>query len=792
MRTLRRLLLVLVIAALVAAVGGWLALRGSLPEYEGTRALPGLRASVTVTRDALGTATVQASDRHDLTFALGFVHAQERFFEMDTMRRSATGELSELFGPLTLKLDRKAREHRMRARAQAELAGLPKPERDELDTYRDGVNAGLAALAVRPFPYLLTGTAPAPWRSEDTLLVVAAMAFTLNDAGNKRELAFAQMHAALPLSAYRFLTAKGGPWDTPLAGPPLELPPLPPAGDIDLRTVPAALEPHESDDPDVPGSNSFAVAGALAGGAALLANDMHLDLGVPNIWFRARLVYPDPRHPGTDIGVSGASLPGTPVIVVGSNGRVAWGFTNSYADTMDWVRVETDPTDPDRYRTPEGWRTITHHTETIHVRGAPDDTLDVSDTEWGPILAKDVDGTPLALAWTAQQPGFANLVLQQLETATSADEAVAIAQRAGMPAQNFLVADRAGGIEWTIAGRLPLRTGDQDAELPADWSRPGTGWNGWLAPPAYPLIANPPSQRLWTANQRITEPPWLDVLGDGGYDLGARARQIRDDLAVRNAFDPAAMLAIELDDRALLLTQWKDRLAKVVAAMPASAERDRMTAALSDWSGRASIDSVAYRFVRAWRNEMIDRVLDAFAAAVRVKFPDFAFPKMSQAGQLVWKILVEQPPNLLPPGATDWDSLAADAAIAVAGKLEAQPGGIAQQTWGERNTTRIRHPLSRALPTFVGHWLDMPAQQLPGDRDMPRVQTPDFGASERFAVAPGDEAHGYFMMPGGQSGHPLSPYYGAGHADWAAGRPTPFLPGPAQHTLALTPASASR
>ena len=135
------------------------------------------------------------------------------------------------------------------------------------------------------------------------------------------------------------------------------------------------------------------------------------------------------------------------------------------------------------------------------------------------------------------------------------------------------------------------------------------------------------------------------------------------------------------------------------------------------------------------------------------------------------------------PGYADWNALLIACADRTAAALDEQPGGIAARTWGERNTMRIAHPVSRALPAFAARWLDMPADQLPGDRDMPRVQAPTFGASERFAVAPGDEAHGYFELAGGQSGHPLSPYYGAGHADWAAGKPTPFLPGPAEHTL---------
>jgi penicillin amidase len=597
------------------------------------------------------------------------------------------------------------------------------------------------------------------------------------------------MHAALPDAAYRFLTASGGGWDAPIAGAPLDWPATPTAADLDLRKLdPALLKTSRPGDHDVPGSNSFAVAGALADGAALVANDMHLDLRVPGLWFRARLIYPNPRRPGRTVDVTGASLPGAPVIVAGSNRQVAWGFTNSYADTTDWVRVDIDPAHPDRYRTPQGDAAFAKHEEILHVHGGEDETLEVEDTQWGPVIGKDVDGTPLALAWTAQQPGSFNFGLQKLEVAETADEAVAAAQSAGVPPQNFIVGDRGGNIAWTIAGRLPKRVGDYDAELPSDWTKPGIGWDGWLDTREYPLIANPPWQRLWTANQRVTEAPWLAKIGDGGFDIGARARQIRDDLRKRAHFTPADMLAIQLDDHALFLDRWKDLMKLELARAPHTPLHDALSKAVAAWNGRASVDSVAYRVVRAWRDEVTDTVLDGFAAAVRAKFPDFELPKLPQAEHAVWALLRERPAHLLPPSYADWDALLIACADRAGKTLDAQPGGIAARTWGERNTMKIAHPVSRALPAFAARWLDMPPDQLPGDRDMPRVQSPTFGASERFAVAPGDEEHGYFMLAGGQSGHPLSPYYGAGHADWVEGKATPFLPGSPQHTLEMVPA----
>ncbi len=790
-RWLLRFLGLIVIVAIVLVVAAWFALRGSLPQLDGNVQASAISAATSIERDALGTVTIKAESRADATWALGHVHAQERFFEMDLMRRSAAGELAELFGAAAVPIDRRARVHRMRARAEATLALAPEADRKLIETYRDGVNAGLAALRTRPFAYFLTRNTPRPWTSADCLLVIDAMYFSLNDAENKRELAFSRMKAALPDSAFQFLTATGGWWDAPLSGPAMRWPDPPPAADIDLRALDQSLLKHSSSPSDVvPGSNSFAVSGALTGGPGLIANDMHLDLRVPDIWFRARLIYPSSRHPGETVDVTGASLPGTPAIVAGSNRSIAWGFTNSYGDFADWVRVIPDPDAADHYLTADGSAAIDTHVESIAVHGAGAESFEVRETRWGPIMAEDADGTPLALAWTAERDGAVNLDLLKLETAETADEAVAIVQGAGMPAQNFLVADRFGSIAWTIAGRIPQRVGGFNPELPADWSQPGTGWNGWVAADEYPLISNPPWQRLWTANARVAdEGKHLELLGDGGYDLGARQQQIRDGLRAKEHFTAADMLEIQLDARALFLDPWRKQLVNLLEHSATTPQRNDLRRALDDWDGHASINSVSYRIVRAWRNEVKDTALNAFAGAVRVHFAEFEMPKLPQSEHAVWMLLQRRPPNLLPPGYQGWDALQLDALDRVAANLDKQPGGIAERTWGERNTARIAHPLSRALPGFLARWLDMPADQLPGDSNMPRVQGPKFGASERFAVAPGDEENGYFELPGGQSGHPLSPFYGAGHRDWVEGKPTPFLPGPTIHRLRFDPAA---
>lgn len=785
---LRKLLIFLFILTVTVPVAAWIFLRGSLPVYEGNQPLSGLTDTVIVERDALGTATLNATNRLDLARGLGFVHAQERFFEMDLMRRKAAGELAELFGTAALPADRKVRVYRMRARAQSVLQRLPQDQIHLLEAYRDGVNAGLSNLKIRQFGYLLTQTAPQPWRSEDSLLTVLAMYLTLQENSVRRELGLSMMHAALPESAYRFLTASGGEWDAPLDESKFEWPPYPSADDIDLRSISwQALSDNSFQESPAVGSNAFAAGGDLTNGGALIANDMHLSLRVPNLWFRTRLIYPDPSHSHQKIDITGVSLPGTPAIVAGSNRHIAWGFTNSYGDFADWIRVRLDPDNPARYAVRDKWKALKVWQETLRVRDAPDEKLEIQETEWGPILARDYDGAPLALIWAGLQPDAINLNIVELEQADNLEKAARIAQSIGIPAQNFIAGSKNGDIAWTIAGRIPLRTSNYDANLPADWSQQAVGWKGWLASDEYPFVINPPGARLWNGNSRMIDGILLKKLGDGGYELGARSQQIRDQLRAHNHLSPRDMLAIQLDDRALLLTRWKQLLEETLQKTPSAQWSQEMQQALLDWDGHASPQSVAYRVVRSFRYAVIEHIVNAFSAIVKLKYPDFELPRLSQVEHAVWKLIQHRPPHLLPSGDDSWDDMLAARAQLIAEKLQSQPGGITARNWGEENTAAIRHPFSRFLPAWIAVWLDMPADQLPGDHHVPRVQTPDFGASLRFVVSPGEEEKGYFQMPGGQSGHPLSPYYGAGHSDWVAGNASPFLPGPPQQTLYLHP-----
>ncbi|MCP3724972.1 penicillin acylase family protein [Paraburkholderia sp. CNPSo 3272] len=811
---------VIVPAALVLA--GWLTLRGSLPQLEGTRAAP-LSAPVTIGRDALGVATVQGGTRGDVAYATGFLHAQDRFLQMDLLRRVAAGEMAALIGPAALPLDRRDRPLRFREHAQAALAALSADQRGLIERYTAGVNDGLRSLRARPFEYWLLRAQPAPWRPEDTVLAVYAMYFDLQYDQVRRVLSRAALRERVPADLLAFLLPETSHWDAPLDGlralarPPAALPAAPPSwlpstqSAVDAQPDAAALlaglpgfvsgfAGGGSAVDSMVGSNGFAVDGAhSAHGGALLASDMHLGLSLPNIWYRISLVYPAPEG-GGERRVTGVSLPGTPFVVAGSNGHIAWGFTNSYGRFVDLVELQRDPADPLRYRVPDGgWERAQVIQERLGVNGGASVDLPVVQTRWGPQLVVGEHG--YALHWVAQDPQATNMNFMRLEGITNVADAVHAAQTFGMPTQNFMVADAQGHIGWTLAGPLP-RFADADADSTAAAlaslpyrSGTYTGWQGYRPPDAYPVRVDPPAGRIWTANNRTLPLEEVAQIGDAGTDLGARATQIRNDLLALPHASERDMLAVQTDDRAFWIEYWRrvalDALdAHALDGHPHRAGFRRLVQA---WDGRADVDAVGYRLVRAFYDSLYEAwfgVLDKQMAAIA---PYLSYRAANSRYEATMETLADHR-AWIPGGFADWRAFMLDRIDHAIARL---PKGtrLEDACWGERNRSTIAHPFARMVPAWlpgVRDWLSAPHDPLPGDINMPRVQTPVFGASERFAVSPGREQDGIFEMPGGQSGNPMSPYFLAGHETWVHGDAAPFLPGTAVHTLKLVPVGAQQ
>ena len=780
----------------LAIIAGYFTLRASLPQLDGDIAVSELQAPATIARDALGTPTIRAASRRDLAFATGYAHGQDRFFQMDLMRRVAAGELAELLGRQVLTMDERFRIHGFRRIAAAIVNDSTAVDRELLDAYAGGVNLALKNAGARPWEYTLLRTDPAPWRVEDSVLIAFSMYLNLNDSSGEAEIARSRLREVVPPPLFDFLNPLGTEWDAPIVGGKWQVGPIPGAETFDLRggvARSAALNTPPSfgmpDDGPFVGSNSWAVAGTHAqGNAALLANDMHLSLRLPHIWYRARLIVGSGSEAPRDL--VGVTLPGLPMLIAGSNGHIAWGYTNSYGDWSDIVIVEPDPQNKERYLTDSGSEPFENRDETLKVRGGSDAVLVVQSTRWGPVVEYDQASRPLVLAWTAHDPRATNLHMLDFETATTVDEALSVANRAGGPVQNVLVADTSGRIGWSLMGQVPVRA-SYDTTMPHSWREPGGGWTGWRAPEDYPRVVDPASGRLWTANARtIDVDTWLKFLGDGGYDLGARAAQIRDDLLALQTATSKDMLAIQLDDRALFLTRWRDMFLGLLdeTALADHPLRKQARQLIEHWSAHAAVDDAGYRIVRAARLQIRKDVFESLTATARQRFPETKFTPSAQFEGPLWQLVTQRPMHLLDPHYQSWQAALLGSLDRALDDLQKQCKELSRCTWGGANVLHMKHPLSPAL-SFAGRWVDMPEQPLPGDAQMPRVQGEAFGASQRLVVSPGREAQGSLQMPGGPVDHPLSPFYGAGHDDWAQGKPTPLLPGAAKHTLTLSPAA---
>jgi len=808
----RRVLLLTVVFLAVLGVGAVLwtrhQLKASLPLLDGSHQLAGLTAPVTVGRDALGIPTIRGRTRADIARATGFLHAQDRFFQMDLTRRRAAGELSALVGRRALVVDRRIRRHRFRAEAEAALKEMAPENHAILEAYTAGVNSGLKALGAPPFEYLLLRQTPEPWRTEDSLLVVLAMFITLQDDDGTYESVLATMHDVLPGPMFEFMASPGTEWDAPVIGERFAVPAIPGPEIYDLRSRklpgsnvqlpqsarwgPSPLGNWElgigSSDREAIGSNNWVVSGRLtANGAPLVANDMHLDVRVPNIWYRAQLEWPDAVNATQTHQLIGVTLPGSPALVVGSNTSIAWGFTNTYADWSDHVLLEVDPNDAKRYRTPSGWQTFVIYDEVIRIAGEVDHHEPVTWTIWGPVLAPDHKGRLRAYRWVAHSSTQLAAAVIPLETARTVSDAFDEANGLGTPGQNMVVADRDGHIGWTVYGSIPRRTGTT-GRLPSSWADGTSSWSGWLTHAEYPRLIDPDGGRIWTANARVVDGEMLARLGDGGYEVGSRASNIRERLHARERFAATDMLDIQLDTRAVFLGRWRDLILKTLTPEFIAGRPDRATfRALVDrsWDGHASPQSVGYRFTRMFRDQVADAVLMFVLSECYAADVNFDHTALRRREGPLWKLITDRPLHLLDPQFGSWDGLlvqAVDDVIASAKKS----GDLAGRTWEEYNPTAFRHPLSASIPLF-GRWLNMPGDPLPGDLFTVRMRWGAETASERLVVSPGRESEGILEMPTGQSGHPLSPFYANSHEAWTKGTPAPLLAGREQHRLTLTP-----
>jgi len=741
-RIARRLLAGLIALAFLLGLGLLFLVRRNLPDRSGGR-IAGLGAPVTVDLDDRGTATIRAASVEDALRAQGWVTARERAFQLDVLRRTACGRLAELFGTAALPLDRMHRTWGFARVAEAAVPLLPARERADLEALAEGINAYLDARRGRlGLEFALLRAGPEPWRPADSVAVLLLMYEQLtNDVEGQ---ASAEKLAALPPSVAAFLTPRATKDDVLLVADatPLAPPPLPVVESAGPAELPKAARLELADEDGVPGSNAFAVSGALTkSGRPILAGDPHLGLEMPGIWLPIRFVVAGRT-------AEGVALPGLPALTIGRTDVVAWSFTNLGADVQDLYRERVEK---GRARRGDGFEAVAERTETIRVRGGKDETLVVRSTSIGPLLEND-----LALRWTALDP--ANLRLPNADFLRAADEAALLATFDSFtgPPQNVVWASASGSIGWRPAGLLPIRREGTDGTTPYDGSDGANAWKGYVPMAALPRVVDPPEGIVVTANQRTIGTSYGTFLSaDWGHP--GRARRIRDLLLARK---DAGTRLTRADAEAIQLDEQSETMRRTAAAMrtylPAGLAKE-----LEGWDGRADAKSPRYLLARALRRAAREKALAAWGApAVRWGLEGDNWNELLESDDAAFRAAGLGPRDVFLKAAAD-DAVAA---------LEKRWGkDRSTWSWGTANRLAVRHPLGRV--PGLSWFFDPPRPVQAGAPGTPRVASPAFGQSLRLVVDWGAPEEATLVVPFGASGHVGSPHRLDQLRPWRGGDP---------------------
>ena len=757
----------------VTAIALYISLRLSLPALDGNSATYHVDAPTELSRDDLGHAMVKANDIFDAAYALGFAHAQDRFFQMDLQRRTASGNLSQWVGDIALDIDKKARFHQFEQRAKAVFENLPARQQELLVRYAHGVNDALSEYTLPPFEYLAAGVDVVQWRPTDSILVIYSMYMDLQGSQVELDLAREALLSTFGQDVYGFITQPSNYQaaldaseipllDAPIPAYPASFrttAPQPDEGSPKEDTAIARAQYNAAELPDI-GSNNWAVTGAhTSTGAGLLANDMHLSLRVPIIWYRAQLNYQDA---GKNVQVTGVSLPGLPGIVVGTNGHIAWGFTNANLDNVDWIALDDDTA-------------TTTVTERIPLPdGEHEFSFDVS--QFGPV--RELNGKRYALNWVAHHPFAANLGIVDFGTANTVDAAVKTGKHIAIPTQNLVIVDKDGSAAWLPGGAVMAReraTFTAIKESNTANTSPQRATN-------LPEVINPSMGRIWTANARVISAEDTKVWGNGGYALGARGQQIRDRLFEKDTFNETDFYAIQLDNHAQFLIPWQHLLYGLLNMQDIEFKPD--LAYLNAWKECACEDSVGYTLVKYFRQEVVQTLFGGLLSTLDKQGVN-SRTLLRGIEPATWQLIHSQPSSWLPADTESFDELLVDAYRRAKHKLldKYSPVEADMETlaWGKVNALSVEHPFASQIP-LVGSMLNMQQVEGFGDTYMPAVQAPKFGASERFFVSPGHLEDAILTLPGGQSGHPLSDFFTAGFNDYAVHAATPLLPSKPIHS----------
>ncbi|MHB1959684.1 MAG: penicillin acylase family protein [Acidobacteriaceae bacterium] len=795
-RWLLTAVLVLLAAVVLGCVAGtfWLrhAMRTSLPQLDGQLHVAGLSHPVTVRRDGHGVPHIAAANMDDLIVAQGYVTAQDRLWQMDMLRRYASGNLAEILGPSAVEHDRAQRILEIGHAADAALAVMDPTDRQFLDDYARGVNACIAQTQTHlPAEFRLLHYRPQPWQPRDSVLLGLNMVETLStDFPTKlaREKIAERLHRPILIDD---LYPVGSWRDHPpiSTAPDITAPQAVPQVPLDSsqtglrrsveeilhlqQLLPSSRTLNCAD--CAPGSNNWAVSGAhTVTGMPLLSNDMHLDHTIPDTWYEAQLS-------SGDFNVAGVTLPGVPFVIVGHNGHIAWGFTLLYADVQD---VYVEQTNGNTYKTAQGWQPFQHDEEAIRVRGGRDVTLDVLRTDHGPVITPLLphEKRTLTLRWTVYDPTAVTMPFYQVDSAQNWEQFRAALALFGGPPQNAVYADTQGNIGYQAAGKIPMRPNGLMGVPIADANHE---WQGYIPFDQLPSVYDPPGGILATANARVTPDgyPYPITLD---WAAPYRNERIWKVLASKPKLSAADMLALQNDVYSTLDQELAQRFTYAIdhAAHPSHRLReaaDRMRT----WDGNVTVPSVAATIVDAARDALWPMVLQPKLG------DEWKLYRWASSSFVEEQIVAGQPRRWLPPQYSNWNEFLAAAVDRGMTALHA-PLDLDRWHYGKVHPVEVEHPLYGGIPWMRG-WTGTGAQPQSGDGTTVKQVSRTFGPSERLTVDFSNLDRSTLNIVIGQSGDPLSQNYLDQWPFWYAGKTfsLPFsdaaVQSAAAHTLTLAP-----
>ena len=820
MRTILRILfwVVAIVVVITGAVAWWFIYR-PLPQIDGTTSLSGLHQEITVDRDRWGVPHIRAASVEDLAEAQGYVMAQDRLWQMDLLRRAARGQLSEILGPMTLPIDKQFRTYGFNRAAERDATLLEPEPRKILEAYARGINEFIGQHEKNlPLEFSLLRYKPQPWRPSDTLVISAYMYRTLTDTW-ERELNRAKVTERAGAERAKDLFSADAAMDHFVVGDP-NVP-----NDGSQRSAADSGDEDDDDDlqpdtvlkaglggsnssataeavPDLSttlsqsvqqffgelpneirqglGSNNWVVSGAhSATGKPLLANDTHLDLWIPPIWYEIHLTAPG-------WNVKGFALPGAPMVVIGHNDRIAWGFTNSGADVQD-LYVETfNPALPDEYRVKGAWTKAQIFDETIRVKGEPDEHFKVTVTRHGPVVLREGDKA-YALRWTATEPGGLANSYTWLGKARNWKEFRETLKRVWGPGQNAIYADVDGNIGYIMAARVPIRK-KRHGEVPVPGDTDDYEWTGYIPFDQLPQALNPETGLIVTANARVVGPNYRPYLTDR-WEEPYRTARIYDLLHDRHDLRPEDMLKVQTDTYSYPHVFLADQLSAAAKTVkPKDPRAQTLIEGLKDWNGIADANSPEVSFLHLTRQAAIDLLLRPFLGQDTNLY-------QWRSTTFLQKILTDRPAKWLPAAYKNYDELLAAAADAAVTRLAEQSKSQRMEDWAWKNFNSLYMLHAIGREGLLKSFLSITDKPQSGTVYSVRAATRTHGPAMRFVANPANWDESILLIPAGQSGQPGSSHYSDQFSYWYEGKPifAPFSDAAEanarKHTLTLKPGS---